>query len=144
MPELSVIIPVYNEVDTIEEILKQVRAVEISKEIIVVDDCSIDGTREYLQGLPSSNDFKLILHEKNRGKGASIRTGIAEATGDYVIFQDADLEYDPQDYYELIKPLRQGKADAVYGSRFLGVSPGSAVPEFRSQQNADFINQYAL
>ena len=121
MPELSVIIPVYNERATIEEILKRVRAVDISLEIIAVDDCSTDGTRQYLQGLPESDDFRLILHEKNSGKGAAIRTGITEAKGDYVIFQDADLEYDPQDYLDLIKPLRQGKADVVYGSRFLGV-----------------------
>jgi len=121
MPELSVIMPVYNERATIEEILQRVQAVEIDKEIVVVDDCSTDGTREYLQSLPPSSDLRLILHERNQGKGAAIRTGIRQATGTYVVFQDADLEYDPQDYLQLIKPLRQGKADVVYGSRFLGV-----------------------
>jgi glycosyltransferase involved in cell wall biosynthesis len=109
MPELSVIMPVYNERATIEEILRRVRAVDIDKEIVVVDDCSTDGTREYLQSLPSSSDLRLVLHERNQGKGAAIRTGIREATGTYVVFQDADLEYDPQDYLQLIKPFGKAK-----------------------------------
>jgi len=121
MPELSVIIPVYNERSTIEEILQRVQAVEISKEIIVVDDHSNDGTRELLERLAKSGAFRFIPQERNLGKGAAIRAGVAVALGDYVVFQDADLEYDPQDYLELIKPLRAGKADVVYGSRFLGV-----------------------
>jgi len=121
MAELSVIIPVYNEKVTIEEILRRVRAVDISKEIVLVDDCSTDGTREILQSLPPEDNFHIVYQERNQGKGAAIRAGIKKATGDYVIFQDADLEYDPQDYFELLKPLRDGRADVVYGSRFLGV-----------------------
>ncbi len=120
MPELSVIIPVYNERETIEEILNQVRAVDITKEIIIVEDCSTDGTREYLEQMPKSDDLRIVFHEHNRGKGAAVRSGIAKATGDYVVIQDADLEYDPNDYGVLIEPLRKGKADVVYGSRFLG------------------------
>jgi len=118
---LSVVIPCYNEVASIEELLKSVRNVPIDNiEIIVVDDGSIDGTRELLTGRLSKDIDKLILHQENQGKGASLRSGIQQATGDYLVIQDADLEYDPNEYRKLLKPLLDGKADVVYGSRFLG------------------------
>lgn len=118
---LSVIIPVYNEENTIEEILQRVEAVNLADEIIVVDDGSTDGTRDLLQRLEQENpDIKIFLHEKNQGKGAAVRTGIEKATSEYVIIQDADLEYDPRDYEEILKPMEEGIADVVYGSRFMG------------------------
>ena len=117
---LSVLIPVYNEKATVLELLRRVEAVTLSvdKEIILVDDGSTDGTRELLNGLGSR--AKVVLHEANRGKGAALRTALAHATGDLVIIQDADLEYDPADYPGLLAPLLDGRADVVYGSRFLG------------------------
>ncbi|HXS99794.1 MAG TPA: glycosyltransferase family 2 protein [Elusimicrobiota bacterium] len=117
---LSVLIPVYNEKATVLELLRRVEAVElpVGREIIMVDDGSTDGTREILKSLGSR--AKVVLHERNRGKGAAIRTALTHATGDYVIIQDADLEYDPKDYPGLLVPLLDGRADAVYGSRFLG------------------------
>jgi len=119
--KLSVVIPCYNEVASVEELLKSVRNVSIDNiEIIVVDDGSIDGTRELLTGRLSKDIDKLILHQENQGKGASLRSGIQQATGDYLVIQDADLEYDPNEYRKLLKPLLDGKADVVYGSRFLG------------------------
>ncbi len=115
---LSVIIPVYNENKFLEELLKKVENVNgIDKEIIIVDDGSIDGTTEFLKKL--KNKYKVIFHEKNMGKGAAIKTGIAHSTGDIIIVQDADLEYEPNDYHRLIKPITDGKAEVVYGSRFL-------------------------
>jgi len=120
---LSIIIPAFNEKDTILEVLRRVREVplpQIEKEIIVVDDGSTDGTRELLQAEGSKGDLKIIYHEHNRGKGAALRSGIREATGDYILVQDADLEYDPQDYPRLLDPIRKGKAEVVYGSRFTG------------------------
>ncbi len=117
---LSVIIPVYNERATIREILRQVRAVGLADEIIVVDDGSTDGTREILAEEARSGDLRVIFHERNMGKGAAVRTGIAHATGDILLIQDADLEYDPQDYPNLIRPILEGRAAVVYGSRFLG------------------------
>lgn len=117
---LSVIIPVYDERPTIQQVLDRVRAVPIDKEILVVDDGSRDGTREYLQALPPQPDLRVFFQPQNRGKGAAVRRGLAEARGEVVVTQDADLEYDPQDYRKLIEPIDQGLADVVYGSRFLG------------------------
>jgi glycosyltransferase involved in cell wall biosynthesis len=121
VPEISVVIPCYNEVGTIEAILDAVRASEIrDKEILIVDDASTDGTREKLLSLPGQPDLRVIFHERNRGKGAALATGFRAATGDVVIVQDADLEYDPREYPKLLAPIRAGKADVVYGSRFAG------------------------
>ena len=120
--KLSVIIPVYNERATIREILNRVRAVDVGmeKEIIVVDDGSTDGTRELLREEEARGDILLVFHERNQGKGAAVRTGIERASGDIILIQDADLEYDPRDYPQLLQPLIEGKASVVYGSRFLG------------------------
>ena len=121
MRTLSVVIPCYNEVDTIETILDAVSASDVqSKEIIVVDDFSTDGTREKLKTLASERDIRVAYHDVNKGKGAALRTGFAEATGDIVIVQDADLEYDPREYPKLLAPIADGKADVVFGSRFAG------------------------
>ena len=118
--KLSVIIPAYNEIDTIAEVLRRVREVPIDKEIIVTDDCSTDGTREFLRQQP---DIVLVESDTNQGKGKSIRSALGHITGDLVLIQDADLEYDPSDYHSLIKPIIEGKADMVYGSRFTGGKP---------------------
>ena len=118
--KLSVVIPVFNEKSTISEILERVRAVPIEKEIIVVDDFSTDGTREILQGFETGNDLRIVYQPQNRGKGAALRTGFEHVKGDIVVVQDADLEYDPNDYHALIQPIRDNKADVVFGSRFLG------------------------
>jgi len=118
--KLSVVIPVFNEVDNIKEILKRVRASRLASEIIVVDDCSQDGTRAVLQQLDGKGGVCLILHDTNRGKGAAVRTGLAKARGDVILIQDADLEYSPHDYPMLLQPIQDGIADVVYGSRFLG------------------------
>jgi glycosyltransferase involved in cell wall biosynthesis len=118
--KLSVIIPVYNEVGSIAEIVKRVKATKLAKEIIVVDDCSSDGTREMLTKMDGKGRVHIILHQQNRGKGAAVRTGLAAASGDILLIQDADLEYDPRDYPHLLQPLVEGVADVVYGSRFLG------------------------
>jgi glycosyltransferase involved in cell wall biosynthesis len=119
---LSVVIPVYNERETILEILARVQAVDIRKEIVIVDDFSTDGTRELLRTLAPST-AKVIFHERNQGKGAALRTGFAHATGDVTVVQDADLEYNPQEYHALIAPIFENKADVVYGSRFMGGRP---------------------
>jgi glycosyltransferase involved in cell wall biosynthesis len=117
--KLSVIIPVYNEAGTILEVVKRVQETSYDKEIIVVDDCSSDGTYEILKRI--EGDGMIVLsHKSNQGKGASIRTAMTRITGDFVIIQDADLEYDPTEYPRLLTPLLEGKADVVYGSRFLG------------------------
>ena len=118
--KLSVIIPVYNEVENIEEILKRVKATKRAAEIIVVDDGSQDGTRDLLKKLDGKGRVRVILREKNQGKGAAVRSGLDAAAGDILLIQDADLEYDPRDYPALLQPLEEGLADVVYGSRFLG------------------------
>lgn len=117
--KLSVVIPVYNENATIVELLRRVRQVDLPKEIIVVDDFSTDGTREILQSLPVSDDLKVFFQPCNRGKGAAVRRGFQAVTGDIIVVQDADLEYDPAEYPVLIQPILANKADVVYGSRFL-------------------------
>ena len=120
--KLSVVIPVYNEAATIESLLDRVRSVPVDKELVVVDDCSTDGTRDRLAALQQRGDpdLRIVFHEVNRGKGAALRTGFGAATGDVVIIQDADLEYDPFEYPKLMQPIVDGKADVVYGSRFAG------------------------
>jgi glycosyltransferase involved in cell wall biosynthesis len=122
---LSVVIPVYNEVRTLEEILRRVRAVEFRKEIILVDDASTDGTRDLLkQKIEGSGpDLRVYYHERNRGKGAAVRTAIEQAKGEVILIQDADLEYDPREYPVLLAPMLDGRADVVFGSRFLGGGP---------------------
>jgi glycosyltransferase involved in cell wall biosynthesis len=121
--KLSIIMPVYNECETLSEILGQVRAVElanIEKEIIVVDDGSTDGSRDILTEEAKARDLLVLYHKQNRGKGAAVRTAIEHASGDLILIQDADLEYDPRDYPTLIQPIIEGRVTVVYGSRFLG------------------------
>lgn len=168
MTKLSIIMPVYNEKSTVEEILQRILAVDLSdfnlsKEIIIVDDGSSDGTRKILEtivhcththlrlaadfvGMPvvtrsidSKNEVKVIYHEKNIGKGAAIRTGIANITGNIVIIQDADLEYDPQDYLKLIEPIISGKAEVVYGSRFCGKWTGFSLWSYLGNKFLTFL-----
>ncbi len=133
---LSIIVPVYNEIDTIAEILRRVRAVdltvpigfgledgsvvELGREIVVVDDGSADGTRDILRGMEDDPDLKLVLHQENQGKGAAVRTGLQQASGDVMLIQDADLEYDPRDYPSMLQPILEGRSQVVYGSRFRG------------------------
>ncbi|HWO00001.1 MAG TPA: glycosyltransferase family 2 protein [Blastocatellia bacterium] len=118
--KISVIIPIYNEAATIAELIGRVNTVDVAKEIIVVDDGSTDGTRQRLEALEKQHDnLRVLCQPRNRGKGAALRLGFQHATGDFVLVQDADLEYDPSDYPVLLKPLIDGKADVVYGSRFL-------------------------
>lgn len=119
---LSVIVPVFNERTTISEIIRRIEKTGLVSQIVVVDDCSHDGTREVLQELANSGraDLTILFHEKNQGKGAAVRTGVKAVTGDIVLIQDADLEYDPRDYPYLLEPILDGRAEVVYGSRFLG------------------------
>jgi glycosyltransferase involved in cell wall biosynthesis len=117
---VTVIIPSFNEVNTIQELLRRVLAENIAKEILIVDDGSTDGTREILKAFDHKDPFKIILHDLNQGKGAAVRTGIQHAKGDVIIIQDADLEYNPREYKKLLEPIEEGLAEVVYGSRFLG------------------------
>lgn len=129
--KLTVIIPVHNEESTIDEVIDRVRAVDlgdVEREIVVVDDASTDGTAMRLDAHAGESDVTLLRHETNRGKGMAIRTGLERATGDMVIIQDADLEYDPGDYPRLMEPVIGGRADVVYGSRFRGTVRGMALP----------------
>jgi glycosyltransferase involved in cell wall biosynthesis len=125
MSVLTIVMPVYNEIRTIEQSLRRVADAPLpegmGKEIILVDDGSKDGTREFLAGL--KGPYRIIFHEKNRGKGAAVRTGFAAATGDYIVIQDADMEYDPREFADLLKPLLDNRADVVYGSRFMSGRP---------------------
>jgi glycosyltransferase involved in cell wall biosynthesis len=120
--EVSVIIPVYNETRTIEEIVRRVKAQNVAKEILIVDDGSTDGTRQILESMNEVGETRVIFHDRNLGKGAAVRTGINNASGDVLLIQDADLEYDPRDYASLLQPIEEGLADVVYGSRFLGAA----------------------
>lgn len=120
--KLSVIMPIYNEIHTLEEIISRVKKTGLANEIILVDDGSVDGTRELVRNYQEIEGFKVILHEKNQGKGAAVRSGFKAATGDVFLIQDADLEYDPREYENLLEPIEEGIADVVYGSRFLGAS----------------------
>jgi len=116
--KLTVIIPVFNEASTVLKVIERVKKVPVEKEVIVVDDGSTDGTRDLLEG--NCKGIKLLFHETNQGKGAAIRTALPHVTGDLIIIQDADLEYDPSEYPQMMAPILEGKADVVYGSRFLG------------------------
>src|SRR4030043_481055 len=118
--KFSIIIPVYNEVKTIQEIIRRVQATGLVDEILAVDDGSIDGSREVLEKLSKDGQVKVIFHDHNQGKGKAVRTGIENASGDLILIQDADLEYDPREYPVLLRPIEEGIADVVYGSRFLG------------------------
>jgi len=118
-----VIVPVYNEVDTIQTVLERIQAVELEKEIIVVDDGSTDGTQEWLRKLEQGDDLQVFFQPNNQGKGAALRRALPVVRGEVVVFQDADLEYDPEDYLRLIKPILDDQADVVYGSRFKGEAP---------------------
>jgi glycosyltransferase involved in cell wall biosynthesis len=120
--KITVLIPVYNEINTLEEIIKRVQNSGVASEILLVDDGSVDGSQELLQKLNGQDNIRVIFHEKNQGKGAAVRTGIDAATGEVILIQDADLEYDPRDYPALLKPLDEDLADVVYGSRFLGAA----------------------
>ena len=118
--KLSIVIPVYNEKNTLNTLLTRVEAVDYDKEIVLVDDCSTDGTREIVESYKNKKGYTVAIHPHNQGKGAALRTGFVQASGDIIIIQDADLEYDPKDYGKLLEPILDGRADVVYGSRFLG------------------------
>ncbi|MFT4578407.1 MAG: glycosyltransferase involved in cell wall biosynthesis [Nitrospinales bacterium] len=120
MLKLSIVIPIYNEQETLETLISKVNAVDYDKEILLIDDFSTDGTREILKKYENKEGFQVLYHNHNQGKGAALRTGFSNVSGDIIIIQDADLEYNPADYGTLIEPILDGRADVVYGSRFLG------------------------
>lgn len=140
--KLSIVIPCYNEEHTIEKILGEVNAVNLGttqKEIVIVDDCSKDGTREILKRIAKQDkSVRVLLQDHNQGKGAALKRGIVETTGDVVIIQDADLEYDPQEYKRLLYPIERGQADVVYGSRFIGGEPHRII-YYRNQVANKFL-----
>ncbi len=136
--KISIIIPAYNEEKTLHEIVRRVEAVKfdgLDKEIVIVDDCSSDGTFEIANSLVGRGAVKVLRHEKNLGKGAALRTGFLAATGDYVCIQDADMEYNPQDYVKMLKPLEDGRADVVFGSRYLRTGNRSVLRYWHSAMN---------
>lgn len=139
MPLLSVIVPVYNEVKTIKQILERINFVDIDKEIIVIDDGSTDGTDKVLRTIESPN-IKIIHHGSNRGKGAAFLTGITNAAGEYIIIQDADLEYDPADYVKLLQAAKETVADIVLGARFTSGYHGLLIPRFGNRFVTGFFN----
>ena len=120
MLKLSIVIPIYNERETLETLIAKVNSVDYDKEILLIDDFSSDGTREVLKKYENKENFQVLYHDHNQGKGAALRTGFSNVNGDIIIIQDADLEYNPADYGTLIEPILDGRADVVYGSRFLG------------------------
>lgn len=120
--KLSVIIPIYNEINTLKEIVNRVQKTNLANEIVLIDDGSTDGTRKLVKEYEGRENFTVILHDRNQGKGAAVRSGFQAASGDIFLIQDADLEYDPQEYPKLLKPIEDGLAEVVYGSRFLGAS----------------------
>lgn len=120
MLKLSIVIPIYNERETLETLIAKVNSVDYDKEILLIDDFSSDGTREVLKRYENKENFQVLYHDHNQGKGAALRTGFSNVNGDIIIIQDADLEYNPADYGTLIEPILDGRADVVYGSRFLG------------------------
>ena len=120
MLKLSIVIPIYNERETLEILIAKVNSVDYDKEILLIDDFSSDGTREVLKRYENKENFQVLYHDHNQGKGAALRTGFSNVNGDIIIIQDADLEYNPADYGTLIEPILDGRADVVYGSRFLG------------------------
>ena len=146
MKKLSIVIPVYNEIRTLEEILAQVKAVELEldKEIILVDDCSTDGTRELLREIQQqeADNVSVHSHSVNPGKGAALRTGFQFVTGDLTIIQDADLEYDPQDYPKLIQPILDSEADVVYGSRFTAGRKTALLSSYLAHRFLTFLSNF--
>lgn len=139
MPLLSVIVPAYNEAGTIKQILDKINSIDIDKEIIVVDDGSMDGTDKILRGIKWSN-LKVIHHTTNRGKGAAVITGLSHAVGDFVIIQDADLEYDPADYHKLMNAMKEGNAELVLGARFTEHYSGLLIPKLGNRFLTGLLN----
>lgn len=143
MPLLSIIVPVYNEASTIKQILEKINLIDIDKEVIVIDNCSTDGTQNILQRIlkdADTNNMKAIYHSYNKGKGTSVREGLRESSGEFVVIQDADLEYDPREYFNLMKPLLENKADIVLGARFTRGSSGLMLHRLGNKFLTGFLN----